>query len=208
MKGKFIIFSDFDGTITKCDILDGIITDIFSFEKYKEVENKLLNGELIYEKYLFDMFHNITYDITKISTNLVDENFYNFYDWVSQNNINFYIISSGFIRIIEHLLPYVNKKKIFGNEINIDDNNIWKVELYDKVNNSSINKNDIIDQYKKTDHKTVFIGDGLSDFKVIGNVDILFCKKDSLLHEKCVTENTDCIVFENFKDILSYFQKL
>ncbi len=39
---KYIIYSDFDNTITKYDILDKIIEEKYSYEKYKDVENLLL----------------------------------------------------------------------------------------------------------------------------------------------------------------------
>lgn len=208
MNNKFIIFSDFDGTITKNDILDGIITDIYSFDKYKEVENKLLSGNLNYEQYLFDMFDGIDYNLSRIPTNLIDEYFYNFYDWVLENNIEFFIISSGFKKIIEFLLPCVKSNSIFGNNIIIDVNNNWKVKLYDELNKCSINKNDVIKLNNKLHYKTIFIGDGLSDFKVMGNVDYLFCKKDSLLHTKCINENCEHIVYKNFFDVLEFIKKI
>ena len=208
MNNKFIIFSDFDGTITKNDILDGIITDIYSFDKYKEVENKLLSGNLNYEQYLFDMFDGIDYNLSRIPTNLIDEYFYNFYDWVLENNIEFFIISSGFKKIIEFLLPCVKSNSIFANNIIIDVNNNWKVKLYDELNKCSINKNDVIKLNNKLHYKTIFIGDGLSDFKVMGNVDYLFCKKDSLLHTKCINENCEHIVYKNFFDVLEFIKKI
>lgn len=208
MNNKFIIYSDFDGTITKSDILDGIITDIYSWEKYKEVENKLLSGTLNYEKYLFDMFQDIEYELSNIPKNLIDDYFFDFYQWVLINNIDFFIISSGFKKIIEFLLPYFNPNYIFANDISINQNKKWSVELYDKKNNSSINKNDVIKLYNKSNYKTIFIGDGLSDFKVMGNVDYLFCKKDSLLHTKCINENCSHIVYNNFNEILQYIKNL
>lgn len=204
MKNNLIIFSDFDGTITNRDVLDGIITEIYSFEKYKQVENELLSGKLEYEKYLFDMFDGIKYNLSDLPNDLIDLHFYYFYQWIIKNKIDFYIISSGFKKIIETLVPYINNKIIYGNDIIINDNYVWKVELYDKINNLSINKNNIINKFKKDDFKTIFIGDGLSDFKVMGNIDYLFCKKNSLLHEKCIKENIEFIVYENFNDILNY----
>jgi HAD superfamily phosphoserine phosphatase-like hydrolase len=124
---KVIIYCDFDGTITKTDVLDKIITDIYSYDKYKEMENKLLTGEMKYENYLTDMFDGIEYNLTKIPNDLIDEHFFNFYKWVSNKKIDFYIISSGFKKIIQFLLPYVNSDFIYGNDISIDTNDIWNV---------------------------------------------------------------------------------
>ena len=67
---KFVIFSDFDNTITTSDILDNIIIDIYSWDTYKKVENLLLEDKLKYEQYLFDMFDGIEYNLDNISNNL------------------------------------------------------------------------------------------------------------------------------------------
>jgi len=208
MFNKIIIFSDFDNTITICDILDSIIIERSSYEEYKRVENLLLENSLKYEQYLFDMFDGIEYKLSNISNKLIDIYFKDFYIWIKQNNIDFYIISSGFKKIVQHMLPYVDSGLIFSNDINIDKNNLWTVELYDRNNNCSINKNDIIKLKNKNSYKTIFIGDGLSDFKVMGNVDYLLCKKDSLLHNKCINENCSHITFTNFSEVIVLIQNI
>jgi len=208
MKNNFIVFSDFDGTISKKDILDQIIIDNSSFEEYKNAENKLLNGELIYEKYLFTMFDGINYNLNNISDNLIDDYFKEFYFWLVNNNIDFYIVSSGFKNIIQHLVPYVKSDIIYANNLIIDENNKWNVSLFDEFNKKSVDKNCVIKNNLKPNFKTVFIGDGLSDFKVMGNVDYLFCKKNSLLHNKCINENCNHIVFNDFNDVIQYLINL
>ena len=200
MLSKLIIYSDFDNTITNFDILDKIITDIYSYETYKKMEQLLLLDELKYETYLFNMFEGIEYNFDNITNNAVDQYFMD--NWVQKNNIQFFIISSGFKKIIRHLIPYVEDNIIFANDISIQKDNKWNVELYDKQNDRSINKLDVIKHTNQQGYKTVFIGDGLSDFKVVGKVDVLFCKKNTLLHQKCIDENYQHIVFNDFSDIL------
>jgi 2,3-diketo-5-methylthio-1-phosphopentane phosphatase len=198
---KFIIYSDFDNTITKYDILDKIIEEKFSYEKDKEVENLLLINEMKYENYLLDFFEGIEYDLHNLSQSVIDTEFHSFYKWTKQHNIDFYVVSSGFKTVIKHLLPYLEDNIIFGNDVDII-NNKWKVKMYDEVNNCSINKNSIIKSLIKPEHKTIFIGDGLTDFAVVDNVDYLFCKKDSLLHAKCIKQNHKHFVFNDFCDII------
>jgi 2,3-diketo-5-methylthio-1-phosphopentane phosphatase len=198
---NILVFSDFDGTISKQDILDNIITQLYSFDKYKEVEKKLLSNEISYEKYLFDMFNNINYDLNNLPIDIIDDKFIHFYKWINEKNIDFYIISSGFKKIISYLIPFIPSNIIYGNDISINNQNLWNVSLYN--GNQSIDKNIIINELKKTNYKTIFIGDGLSDFKVMNKVDFLFCKKNSLLHLKCIEENCPYIVFEDFSDVLT-----
>ena len=204
---KFIIYSDFDNTITNYDILDKIIEEKYSYDKYKEVENLLLINEMKYENYLLDLFQGIEYDLNDILSDAVDDTFNIFYNWTKENNIDFYIISSGFKTIIKHLIPYVEDTIIYGNDIQVIDNK-WVVKLFDETNNCSTNKNNIIKLLGKPEYKTIFIGDGLSDFMVMGNVDYLFCKKNSLLHTKCIAESHAHIVFNNFSDILNEIKML
>ena len=199
---KFIIYSDFDGTITTYDTLDKIITDVYSYATYKEAERALIANEMTFENYLV-MFSGIRYDIHQLS-GAVDTHFKDFYTWIQKNQIDFYIISAGFKTIIRHLLPYVNDDIIYGNDINED----WKVKLFDEVNGASIQKNDIIQLHNKPTYQSIYIGDGLSDFKVVGKVDILFCKQNSLLHHKCLQENHDHIAFTHFGEVLDKITRM
>jgi len=200
---KFIIYSDFDGTISKYDTLDKIITDVYSYDTYKQFETALLSNEIFFEDYL-SLFNGINYDIHNL-TDLADETFKEFYEWIQTNNIEFYIISAGFKTIIQNVLPYVDPTIIYSNDFTYNDDQTWKVKLYDTL---SIRKTEIIDLHQKPGYTSIYLGDGLSDFKVMGKVDYLFCKKDSILHKKCILDNQPHIVFSNFKDVLTYLSTI
>lgn len=200
---KFIIYSDFDGTITTYDAFDKIIEEVYSYATYKKLERLTFENKLPYELYL-EMFNGIQYDITPLSDE-VDITFKDFYEWIQKNNIEFYIISAGFKTIIRHVLPYVDPSIIYSNDFTYNDDQTWKVKLYDTL---SIRKTEIIDLHDKSNYTSIYLGDGLSDFKVIGKVDHLFCKKDSILHKKCVLENQPHYVFSNFKDLIQQFYHL
>ena len=200
---NFIIYSDFDGTITKYDTLDKIITDVYSYDTYKQFETALLSNEILFEDYL-SLFNGIKYDIYNV-TDSMDETFKEFYDWIQSNHIEFYIISAGFKTIIQHVLPYIDSSIIYSNDFTYNNDQTWKVKLYDTL---SIRKTEIIELHQKPGYTSIYLGDGLSDFKVIGKVDHLFCKKDSLLHKKCILENHPHHVFSNFKDVLFYLSTI
>jgi HAD superfamily phosphoserine phosphatase-like hydrolase len=197
---RYMIYSDFDGTITKMDLLDKIIIDLYTYEKYKKGEDMLIDKSITYEKYLKDTFNGIEYDMNKINMSDIDDYFHKFYVWIKENNIEFYIISSGFKKIIEHMLPYVDNTIIYANDIIIN-NNKWETVLFD--GDKSISKNKIIQMLNTDNCKSIYIGDGLTDFEVIGNVDILYCKNNSLLHNKCISKGCEYKVFNTFNDILN-----
>jgi 2,3-diketo-5-methylthio-1-phosphopentane phosphatase len=200
---NFIIYSDFDGTITTYDAFDKIIEQVYSRATYKKLERLTIENKLSSETYL-EMFNGIHYDIVPLA-NDVDETFKEFYDWVKKQNIEFYIVSAGFKTIIQHVLPFVDPSIIYSNDFTYNEDQTWKVKLYDTL---SIRKTEIIKLHEKPNYTSIYLGDGLSDFKVIGKVDYLFCKKDSMLHKKCVLEKHPHHVFSDFKDLQEQFYHL
>ena len=198
---NFIIYSDFDGTITTYDAFDKIIKEVYSYATYKKLERLTVEQKLSSETYL-EMFNGIKYDITPLANDL-DNTFKEFYEWIQKNNIEFYIVSAGFKTIIQHVLPFVDPSIIYSNDFTYNEDNTWKVN-----DTLPIQKTEIIELHKKPNYTSIYLGDGLSDFKVIGKVDHLFCKKNSMLHKKCVLENHPHYVFTNFKDVLEQFYHL
>ena len=197
---NYVIYSDFDNTITQYDLLDRIITEVYSFETYKEAERQLLRGELAFEDYLIQFFDGIEYDLAQIPAAAVDPTFRAFYEWTQTQNIDFYVVSSGFKRAIRHLLPYVPEELIYANDFSLAADGKWKVELH--APGASVDKRAVVARHVKPGHKTIYVGDGLSDFKVMGQVDYLFCKEGSLLHEKCVAEGCPHLPFADFASVL------
>ena len=192
-----VIFSDFDGTITTQDAFDKIIAEVYSYNTYKKVEQLQLENKITNENYL-EFFNGITYDIKPLA-NDVEPSFQSFYRWIKKQGIEFYIISAGFKTIIQHVLPYIPPELIYSNDIILNEDQTWKVKLYDHL---SIRKTEIINLHNSPSKTSIYLGDGISDFKVVGKVDYLFCKKDSLLHKKCIAENHTHITFINFNEVI------
>ena len=200
---NFIIYSDFDGTITKYDAFDKIIAEVYSYATYKKLERLTIDNKLSSEMYL-EMFNGIQYDIGPLANEL-DETFREFYEWTQHHHIEFYIVSAGFKTIIKHVLPFVDPSIIYSNDFTYNEDQTWKVKMYDTL---PIRKTEIIKMHEKPNYTSIYLGDGLSDFKVIGKVDYLFCKKDSMLHKKCMLENHPHYVFTDFKDVIQQFYHL
>jgi 2-hydroxy-3-keto-5-methylthiopentenyl-1-phosphate phosphatase len=59
---KFIIYSDFDGTITTHDAFDKIIVEVYSYATYKKLEQLMIENKLSAETYL-EMFNGIHYAV-------------------------------------------------------------------------------------------------------------------------------------------------
>ena len=192
------IFCDFDGTISNNDLLDIVLKDFYGAEKIIEFENELLNNEIEHNEQLYRNFKEIPYDINKMieiiknheNNNVIDEHFETFYRNSIKNNFDLFIISGGFKQIINNFLPYINQKNIFAND-------------FEDINRNKLNKNSIIDSLKNKERKElcIYIGDGISDFKVVNNVDLLYVKKGSILETYCKQNNYKCELFKNFEEL-------
>ena len=208
-----IIFSDFDGTISTDDMLDKIIDHCMPKDFRLNEEKYIATGIKNYND-VIDVFckHiNLSFDTTiKIldnnnnnknkNKNVIDIYFKKFYNLCLENNVPFYVVSSGIKKIISHYLPYINLNNIYANDVDIDENNNWKINLF---MGEGINKLNIINDIKYKNIKKIYIGDGLSDISVVDNVDTLFVKNNSYLHNYCKINNKKFIIFNNFEEIIN-----
>ena len=197
------IFCDFDGTITNLDLLDVIISHYYGVDKQKEFELDLINNKKEHNEQLYEIFTEIPYTleeniriINKID-NVIDLKFRDFYENCKMYNIELYIISGGFKQIIEYYLPYIDNKKIFAND-------------YFNIDKNKLDKNKIINNIREESGKEelyIYIGDGISDFLVVNNVNTLYAKKNSILESYCKDNKYNCELFKNFNELNKIFFK-
>ena len=187
------IYCDFDGTITKYDLLDKIIISCYG-EDYKiRNDQRIINGTLDHDKYVKETFEklNINFETAlQILGDPIEPSFKDFFYSCKSRGIDVYITSSGFKEFIKHFLPYVPNEQIYANNVNIS-GNVWKVKLW------SVSKHDIIKDIH-TDGDVIYIGDGISDFEMANHADKLFVKKNSDLEIYCKLKKINHQVFNSF----------
>jgi aspartate aminotransferase-like enzyme/2-hydroxy-3-keto-5-methylthiopentenyl-1-phosphate phosphatase len=190
-----IIFCDFDGTITNHDTLDYIIQSYYGDLKYKTIEQKMINEKGSHNKQLREILIDMNYTIDEIfnllGDNIINNTFYDFYHTALLNNFDFYIISSGCKQIIKHYLPYIPDEKIYANDYNC---------ILTQPNYKLLDKLSIVKKLS-VDKKCIYIGDGISDFDVINDVNYLYVKGNSHLEQKCKDDKIRHISFNNFNEI-------
>lgn len=196
-----IILCDFDGTITNYDTLDYIIQLHYGNLQQQKLEKNIINGKIENDVQLRNLLNDMGYSIDDIisklserfdkTNDLIDPTFINFYNKCKNSNLEFYIISSGFKKIIQKYLPFIPVENIISND-------------FDKfLNGHYINKLSIIKQLG-VNKKYIYIGDGTSDFKVIDDDNknrVIYTKKDSIFNTLCTTKKIKHHVFSNFNDI-------
>lgn len=197
---KTVICCDFDGTITAHDLLDILVDYNLGEGTSNANDEKVLKGAIM-GSIIKETFESISMSfddaIKLIDDNThIDEHFKKFYELCSANNIDFYIVSSGFKTLIKHYLPFIPESNIFANDVDIVENR-WIVKLCD---NTGLNKKKVISQMN--DKKIIYIGDGVSDICVADMVDILYVKAGKSLHQHCINNSIKHLEFETFSDIL------
>ncbi len=208
MNNNICILSDFDGTITE---KDGLYTFIKLYAKgnWEEIEQLWVDGKISSKECLTEEFKLIPNLSEKlicdfIQTMNIDSCFTDFYNSISELNIDFYIVSDGLDYFIEKILNKynLNNLKIISNHAEFEKNKFnitFPNDFKGCVNNAGTCKCKILTNLRKKYEKIIYIGDGTSDFCVSDKADILFAK--SGLAKFASEKNIKYFQFNNFSDI-------
>ncbi len=202
------IFCDFDGTITHADGCNIIIDHAIGRDERRAIDDKIVSGEFSFRQGYNAQFAGVTMSWADAQPllhrkNGIDPTFPAFVRWVEAQEIPFTILSAGIEQIVREYLGTcgLNHLDIRANRIRIE-NRRWQVEYFDDTpfgNDKAAAVRDAAAQ----GFRTVFIGDGISDFPVATTADVLFAKRGERLEEFCISEGIDFFPFDNFKDVLT-----
>lgn len=215
---NYQFFCDFDGTITKEDTLNKFLHD-YAKAEWLEVEDRWIKGEIgsrqcieeqmqlfpfIHEKVLNDFIDSIE----------IDKTFPAFLKYLRQENIDFYIVSDGFDLFIQKILERnkICDVKIFSNKLKFDKNKGSFETSFPNTNvdckrQSGVCKCNVLKSNRIVTKGVLYAGDGLSDYCVCNQADILFAK--GALLEYCKnTRMNNLIGFSSFVEIEEYIKRL
>lgn len=217
---KTIVISDFDGTITS-DILDDKIHEYLSSrEDANKLIKKLNDRTITISEYMTHICDKITKHICDVNGNIdyitlnkfiheVLDNYNITVDYDAKelericeiNKIPFYILSGGMDKIIMEVYSSQKKdiKNIISHNLEIINGTVaFKCNDFINPKGKYIEEN-----FPKDKFNVIFIGDGVSDFSVIGKCILLFAKKGSILERKCIRENIEHLTFETFTEVIN-----
>lgn len=202
------IFSDFDGTISRDDVIHSFITT-FTRGDSSIAEKKWCRGELTSKecyKLQFELinglsekrFNDFLYSIE------IDPYFEEFYELIKEKNKKLVIVSDGFDIFVETALKrHGIFLPVFSNHLKIENK---AGELFFDVEYPNIGKNCEIgigtckcEVAQKYTNNFIYIGDGLSDRCISKKAGLIFAKKS--LEKICKNEEMNYIHYDNFKDI-------
>lgn len=200
-----VIFTDFDGTITKEDTCVAMVK-AFASEGWEDInklweEKKLTTVECANK--LFELFNADLEDIRRLMNTIeIDDYFKEFLAYCESKGYKVYILSDGYDFNIRTILNrYGINTPFYANQLKYD----GKFQIMCPNHNNACGKcgtckSNLISKLKESGDEVVYIGDGYSDMCAVLKADIVFAKGS--LYNFCLDKKIDAVPFESFKDIL------
>jgi len=219
---KFVVLSDWDGTITTYDSND-YLTDFLGYgrEKRRAENHEILSGRVTFRDSFRGMLESVAANGHKfeecketLRKNIVlDSGFKEFYAYCKANDIPVIIVSSGMEPLIRAVLSNLigddaKDIEIISNSVNVEADGSWTIQYRHPSSGFGHDKSQAILPYRRLENPPTlfFFGDGVSDMSAAKHADVLFVKqKDSGendLATYCTNEGIKHILFPNFANAL------
>lgn len=217
MTQKYVLVSDFDGTITSDDFFT-LIADKYFDEQTLAPWRQYLSGKMTHLNALKQMFaqiHLSSDELLKFINQIsYDPKFIDTVKLCSQKNIPVYICSAGCDYYINKLIGDIIKEY---NITVVSNHGIYDekcgLQMVPPPENSpfydekiGISKAAVVKKLHQEGYKVIFAGDGPPDFAPAGIADVVFAKKRLLA--KCIEANIKTEKFDDFQDIFNFIEEL
>ena len=210
MKYKF--FCDFDGTVTKEDVIDRILEE-FADPSWMDIEQAWVNGEIGSRDCLAMQTRLIKAkecDLLDFVEGIeIDETFIDFTRYCKSKSFNLMILSDGIDLFIESILTRygLNDIRVFSNGLRSTAEGYEMFFPYfreDCLSRSGICKCKMMEELSSPEGTNILVGDGRSDFCIARKADLIFPK--STLLDFCRAENIPHIEHREFRDVLKWLR--
>ncbi len=210
-----VVFSDFDGTIARCDIGNRLFHH-FSGGKSEALIPAWKAGEITSREILIQeaaLFRGTEAEVLAFLDSFeLDSGFVGFEELCRSNNTPLVVLSDGLdlyinLMLKKHGLGHI---PIHSNAGRLENGGIrvefpYALGACGRCGNC---KGERIAEYRAAKGKecrVVFVGDGLSDTCAASGADLLFAKKD--LKQYCVEQNIGYFGYDTFDDVASQLLK-
>ncbi|MTI80940.1 MAG: HAD-IB family phosphatase [Firmicutes bacterium] len=209
---KQVFFLDFDGTVTKDDVVATMVKK-FCRPGWKELNDQWERGELSTEQVAnktFQLFDATITDIYRLLDTIeLDDYFADFVQLCNDKNYSIYILSDGYGLLIKYILQRhgLGDLVVYANEL-VADNSGYSIScthLNDQCGKCGTCKKTLLHKLKEKSTLAVYAGDGYSDTCVCHEADVVFAKNSLLSY--CQDKNVPAIPYTSFKDIIQWIKK-
>ncbi|MCC5912524.1 MAG: MtnX-like HAD-IB family phosphatase [Clostridiaceae bacterium] len=211
-KVNYIFFVDFDGTITKQDVCEAIVTSLAG-DGWEEINEKWETRQLSTvecARQTFKTFKKKSPASIKeiVDTMELEEGFKEFVAYCRENHYPIYILSDGYDYYIDYILesaklslPVYSNKLIFTPDIDIE-----APHQSTNCDLCGVCKTEILSKLKQPNQQSVYIGDGTSDFCAAKETDHVFARRK--LYHHCISTGINAYKFDDFYDIMEKFKNM
>lgn len=213
MKDKYTLFLDFDNTITKFDVLDDMMERFSRDDNWLKLEERWKSGEIGSRECLDGQIRSLRISGEKLDSYLstveIDPAFGRLMKLCEEFGIRKMILSDNFGIIIERILKNngIGGIDIFSNSLKISDDMLLPEFPLSGggCNRCAHCKTATLKRNISPGSRSVYVGDGLSDFCPSRKSDIVFAK--SSLGERLKAENVPFMPFGDLNDVYGYLKE-
>ncbi|KAF5343434.1 hypothetical protein D9758_011835 [Tetrapyrgos nigripes] len=220
---KFVVLSDWDGTITNYDSNDYMTDNLgFGREKRRELNLEILSGKQTFRDGFREMLASVvanghSFEECKkiLRENIkLDPGFKSFYGYCKSSDIPVIIVSSGMAPTIRAVLSNLvgdeaaSEIDVISNDVEIKEDGKWEIKYRHPSSGYGHDKSQAILPYRSIENPPIlfFFGDGVSDMSAAAHADVLFVKEkpygENDLAAYCNNNGIKHILFEDFDGAL------
>jgi len=210
---NYTVFCDFDGTVTREDVIDRML-EAFAAPRWIEIEQSWLRGEIGSRDCL-----QLQVGLVKakedelfalVDTIAIDESFVDFARYCRRKAIEVVIVSDGIDRFIRSILDRygLDHFRIYANRLRKAGAGYEMTFPYFRKkcqSQSGLCKCKIMEKLSCPQGRTILVGDGRSDFCLADKVDLTFAKSSLLTF--CKTKGLAHRGFNEFKEITEWMEE-
>jgi 2-hydroxy-3-keto-5-methylthiopentenyl-1-phosphate phosphatase len=209
---KYVFLCDFDGTVTKEDVVDRVLEE-FADPAWIDIERSWVNGEIgsrdclaMQARLIKAKEHDLLDFVEGIA---IDETFVDFAGYCKSHAIEISILSDGIDLFIKSILSRhgLNDIRVFANGLGSINGSYEMVFPYlreDCLSKAGICKCKMMEGLSIPEGINVLVGDGRSDFCLARKVDLTFAK--STLLDFCRVEKIPHIEQREFRNIIEWLR--
>jgi HAD superfamily phosphoserine phosphatase-like hydrolase len=199
------IFVDYDGTITDCDTFDVLVRSAGGDDAWGELERELAAGRISLREALRREAAMVRLSRPEALAFLesrarVDPTFPDFVKTAHARGAWVGVVSAGIRQVIGPALERAGVDvPVFANDVDFDPAG-WRMTFIDD-SLMGHDKAARVRAARDAGARTVYVGDGISDFEGALAADVRFAKKDRALERYCRERGVACTPFASFDEI-------